>query len=188
MFLAALLAMSGAQDAPRALQDSSVVSPASEADGTQRWSILVDPCAADTRNQDEIVVCGTSAAMTPRLPLPGERGPPDRPIPSNPEVTGTGALAVQSAPCATLSKGCTTGIDLFGAGTAVVRGVGMLVDPGSCCEEPGESTNVVMLARDLGSAVGRAFKKKPDKSKRVPIPLDDLPAEPAAAEDSRTAP
>ena len=182
MWIAALLAMAGVQDAPRVPPDATPAAPAKDGDGTQRWSILADPCAADTRNQNEIVVCGASAATTPRLPLPGERGPPDRPIPSNPEITGSGALAVQAAPCATRSQGCTTGIDLFGAGTTVIRGLGMLIDPGSCCEEPGESTNVVMLARDLGSAVGRAFKKKPDKSKRVPILFDDLPAEDAGAD------
>jgi hypothetical protein len=188
MWIAALMGLVAVQDAPRAPRDATVASPAKDADGTQRWSILADPCAADTRGQDEIVVCGTSAATTPRLPLPGERGPPDRPIPSNPEVTGSGALAVQSAPCATRSEGCTVGVDLFGAGTTLIRGVGMLIDPGSCCEEPGEATNVVMLAKDIGSAVGRAFKKKPDKSKRVPIPLDDLPGEDAKAENVQPAP
>lgn len=182
MWIAALLAVAVAQDAPRVPQEATVVTPAQDADGTQRWSVLVDPCAADTRNQDEIVVCGAAVATTPRLPLPGERGAPDRPIPSNPEVTGSGALAVQSAPCATRSQGCTVGVDLFGAGTSVIRGVGMLIDPGSCCEEPGESTNVVMLAKDLGSAVGRAFKKKPDKSKRVPILFDDLPGDGAGVD------
>jgi hypothetical protein len=172
MLIASLLALAGVQDAPSSAP-ATIVAPEKAADGTQRWSILADPCASATTGPDEVVVCGRSADGSPRLPLPGERGPPDRPIPSNPEVTGMGALAVQNAPCATRSEGCTTGVDIFGAGTTLIRGIGMMIDPGSCCEEPGEATNVVMLARDAVHAVGRTFKKKPDKSKRVPIPLDD---------------
>ena len=154
--LALLLAQTAVQTAP---------------DGTQRWSILADPCAA-ARTQDEIVVCARGTETTPRLPLPAERGPPDRPMPSNPDVSGAGALAAAQTPCATDSNGCTVGLDIFGAGTALIRGVGKLIDRDSCCEDPGEGTNPLRLVGDAGKAVGRIFKKKPDKSKRVPIPLD----------------
>lgn len=168
--LAALLLLLGAQDA------TSVAHPAQDANGTQRWSILADPCASAKTGEDNIVVCGSNAESA-RLPLPAERGPPDRPMPSNPEVTGMGALAATQSPCATLSQGCTTGVDLFGGGTALVRLVGKIIDPNSCCERPGEATNPALLAGDVARGIGKIFRKKPDKSNRVPIPLDDpLPA------------
>jgi hypothetical protein len=176
MLLAMLLALVGAQDVPfppQAKQDA----PAKAADGSERWSILADPCAAATSNRDDIVVCGSTAAATPRLPLPAERGPPDRPMPSNGDLSGAGALAATASPCATLSQGCTTGVDIVGGATSVARLVGKAIDPDSCCEQPGEATNPVALVKDVGSAVGKIFRNKPDKSKRVPNLFDDLPAE-----------
>lgn len=169
MLIAALLMLAAAQEA-------TVARPEVAADGGQRWSILVDACATERTAANEIVVCG-AATESARLPLPDERGVPDRPVPSNPNRSGAGALAATSSPCATLSQGCTVGLDIFGAGTFLVRAVGKLVDPDSCCEEPGEATSVVGLAKDVAGVVKRSVRKKPDKSKRVPIPLDDLPAE-----------
>jgi len=165
MFLAALLLLAAPQDA-------TVARPAQAADGSQRWSILVDPCASAQRGQDDIVVCGQDVE-SPRIPLPDERGPPDRAMPSNPDVSGAGALAATRAPCATLSQGCTTGVDLFGGGTALVRLIGKVIDPESCCERPGEATNPAMLVGDVAKGIGKVFRKKPDKSNRVSIPLDD---------------
>lgn len=144
-------------------QDATLAKPQQDADGTQRWSVLFDPCA-NARSEEQIVVCGEA--------LPDD-APPNRPVPSNRDLSGSGALAVTSAPCATSSQGCSTGMDLFGGATFLVRAVGKIVDPDSCCEEPGEATNPVMLVRDVVRAVKRGTKKKPDKSKRVPIPLDD---------------
>lgn len=175
MLIVMLLAFAVVQDVP-------AQHPQQDADGTQRWSILVDPCSRPNPGTDEIVVCASGAAPSPRLPLPEERGPPDRPRPSNPDRSGTGALAVASAPCATRSEGCTTGIDLLGGGTFLIRAAGKLINPDSCCEEPGEATNPVGLIKDLGSVAKRTFRKKPDKSKRVPIPLDD-PQPPARISD-----
>jgi hypothetical protein len=174
MLLALMLALAVAQDAPGA---------ATAADGSQRWSILADPCAGRPLRPDEVLVCGQrDGPESARLPLPGERGPPDRPMPGNPDVSGAGALALTSAPCATRSGGCTTGVDLLGGGTMLVRGVGKLIDPDSCCETPGEGRDPVGLVSDIAGAVKRGFARKPDKSKRVPIPLDDLPPErPASA-------
>jgi hypothetical protein len=180
MLTALLLLLAGMQDVPAGVQQ--------DADGTQRWSILADPCAAARGGPDEIVVCGQGAAANPRLPLPEERGPPDRPSPSNPDRTGRGALAVSSAPCATRSEGCTTGVDILGGGTFLVRSVGKLIDPDSCCDEPGEATNPVGLVNDVGSVIKRTFEKKPDKSKRVPIPLDASPLPLPAPEPEATAP
>ena len=172
MLAATLLFLSPVpQDPP-----GTVNQPKQAADGKQSWSILNDPCmSGPPRKADEIVVCGQGADSVPRLPLPGERGPPDRPMPSNPDVSGIGALNASIAPCATRSEGCTTGINILGMGTALIRGVGKLVDPNSCYEEPGEATNPIKLVGDAVGAVGRSFKKKPDKAGRVAIPLDDLP-------------
>lgn len=163
-----------AQDPPgSAVQGTSVTEPASTANGGQRWSILADPCAADRAGPNQIVVCGKSAAESPRLPLPDERGPPDRPMPSNPDLSGMGALNAASTPCAAQIGGCQVGVDIFGGGTFLVRAVGKLIDPNSCCEEPGESRNFGKLIGDVAKGVGKPFKKKVDKSGRVPIPLDD---------------
>jgi hypothetical protein len=155
-----------------ALQDAA--KPADAQPQPQRWSILNDPCAS-ARSKDEIVVCGQGGLPDPRLPLPEERGPPDRAIASNPDARGIDAMGLVAAPCATRSEGCAVGINLFGMGTALIRGVGKLVDPNSCCENPGDGTNPFALIGDVASGVGRAFRKKPDKSNRVAIPLDDLP-------------
>lgn len=184
MIFAALLALASAQDVPAPAVRKvghNVADPARDSDGTQRWSLMPDPCASE-RIEGELLVCGETAAAeaAPRLPLPGERGPPDRPMPGNPDVSGTGALAVSIPPCATRSQGCTTGLDLFGGATFLVRAVGKVIDKDSCCEEPGEATNFGGLLRDIGKALRK--KPKVDKSNRVPIPLDDpAPADPKAA-------
>ncbi|KQM31277.1 hypothetical protein ASE59_06585 [Sphingomonas sp. Leaf10] len=138
----------------------------------ERISILVDPCALQRRNSrdDEILVCG-EAARTPRIPLPSERTPPDRPLASNPYADGRGAMAAAAPPCATLSQGCTTGVDILGGGTFLVRAVGKLIDPNSCCEEPGEATNVGKLLSDVVRGVKGGASKK-ERAKRVAIPLD----------------
>ncbi|WP_029623152.1 hypothetical protein [Sphingomonas elodea] len=201
MLLAVLLLGVPLQDRAAAPASAATVNaPEQAADGGQRWSILADPCASAQTGGDQIVVCGTGP-QAPRLPLPGERGPPDRPMPSNPERTGIGALNAVSTPCAALVGGCQTGVDIFGGATALVRGVGKLIDPNSCCEEPGESRNFFKLVGDAGKGVGRAFKKKPDKSNRVPIDLSDPvpfrsspaapptpPAAPASPTDATGAP
>ncbi len=167
MLIVASLMLAVPQEAPAA-------PPAQDAGASQRWSILADPCAG-ARTADEIVVCGQGASPEPRLPLPAERGPPDHPAPSNPDLSGMGALAASVPPCATRSEGCTTGVDLIGGGTFLVRAVEKLVDSESCCDSPGEATNPIALADEIGGIFKRTFKKKPDKSNRVAIPLDDIP-------------
>jgi len=142
----------------------------------QRFSILVDPCArARSQPGTDVVVCGNTAADSPRLPLPAERGPPDHPVASNPDKTGIRALAAEPTPCAAVQRGCQVGVNMVGAGTSVVRLVQKLVSPGSCCEAPGESTDPLLLAKDAVGGIKRTFARKPDKSNRVPIPLDDEP-------------
>jgi hypothetical protein len=147
----------------------------------ERISILVDPCASRRRNSqdDDILVCG-DAAKDPRIPLPGERAPPDRPLASNPYADGRGAEVAAINPCATRSEGCTTGVDLFGGGTFLVRAVGKLIDPGSCCEEPGEYKDVGKLVGDIVRGVKGGPSKK-ERAKRVAIPLDPAVPLPLAA-------
>ena len=135
-----------------------------------RFSILQD-CPKPVG--EEVVVCGRADA--PRLPLPDERGPPDRPMPSNPNVDGKGALAAEATPCAATQWGCQVGVDVIGASVAAIRLVGKLLDPDSCCE-PGQATSPVALVGDVAGGVKRAFAKKPDKSNRVAIPLGPMPA------------
>ena len=142
----------------------------------ERFSILVpvadQPC---TRRPapDEIVVCA-DALPTQQLPLPGEAVSP-RPVAVNRDLTGSGALAAEGTPCAARVGGCQVGVDMVGAGTAVIRGIQKLVAPNSCCEEPGEATNPLMLVRDLIGGAKKVAAGKPDKSRRIAIPLDDTP-------------
>lgn len=142
----------------------------------QRIDILASRCARPAG--DDVVVCGQRE--TARLPLPDERGPPDHPVPGNPDVSGTGALAMAANPCATLQGGCQAGVNIFGMATAAARLVGKIVDPNSCCDEPGQATNPGALIRDAAGAL----RKKPDKSNRVAIDLD-APPPPIAGRLSR---
>ena len=112
-----------------------------------RFSILANPQSCHTESgTDDIVVCGEREG--PRLPLPDDRGPPEGPQPSNPELTGTGALAASATPCAASQWGCQVGI---GPPPVVVKAI------------------VDTVASGIKAVVGR----KVDKSRRVVIPLDD---------------
>lgn len=152
------------------LLQAAVPSAASQ----DRFSILVpvesEPCTR-RRAADEIVVCA-DPLPDQALPLPAEAVSP-RPMPVNRAMTGAGALAAQSSPCASLTGGCQVGVDLMGMGTALIRGVQKLVAPGSCCEDPGEGTSAGRLIADVGKGAGKLFRRKADKGKRIAIPLDD---------------
>ena len=140
----------------------------------ERFSILVpvgtQPCTR-TKAVDEIVVCADPLPEQ-ALPLPAEAVSPG-PVAINPNVDGIGALRAQATPCAARVGGCQTGIDVFGMGTALIRGVQKLVAPGSCCEEPGEATNPVGLVADAVTGIGKVGRKKPDRSARVAIDLSE---------------
>ncbi|GAA3706050.1 hypothetical protein GCM10022268_14530 [Sphingomonas cynarae] len=142
--------------------------PAARTPGTPPQRIVLSNCPDGV--DGEIVVCGTPDK--PRLPLPDERGPPDGPR----RPTGDPRAALDAGdPGACALRGCQAGVDIFGAGTAAIRLVGKLIDPDSCCERPGESTNPGMLIGDAIGGLKRAFGRKPDKSGRVAISLDDPP-------------
>lgn len=117
-----------------------VTSPAPE-----RFSILVDPCATQTKDGSEIIVCGKSATSTPRLPMRDDRGPPDHPVASNPNLTGLRALELSTTPCAARQGGCQVG---FGP-------------------------PIAPIAKAAVGLIKSALAKKPDKRGRVPIVLDD---------------
>lgn len=139
--------------------------------------IANEPCArrgVKTADPDDIIVCGGKPLPSQKLPYPNEIVP-DRPMPSNPYMRGTGSLALEAAPCAAHIGGCGTGIDLIGAGVTMVRLVQKAVAPSSCCEREGEAHDPVMLVSDMVGGVKRAVRGKPEKKGRVPIPLDDTP-------------
>lgn len=115
----------------------------------EKFSILMpvpkEPCRPGAA-EGEVLVCGNTLPSQ-RLPYPEEAGPA-RPRPSNPDLTGRGALAALPTPCAARSDNCA-------------GGAGIPILPAAIL---------------LGKALVKAAKPKPDKSKRVPIPLDPPPA------------
>ena len=125
------------------------VTSASSAPPAESFSILAQPCAPIERDGREVVVCGSDLSTSQRLPLPGEIVP-NRPVPSNPYKTGTGALAAEATPCAATQWGCQVG---FGPP------LGLLV--GAAAQGIG---NVLKDRRE-------ARAKKQDGDKRVPIDL-----------------
>ena len=132
--------------------------------------VATQPC---TRRgpADEVVVCA-DPLPDQTLPLPSEATATGA-VPVNRDMTGAGALAAQSSPCATRVGGCQTGIDILGMGTALVRGAQKLVAPGSCCERPGEATGTGMLVQDLVGGIAKGTRGKPDRSRRVAIDLEE---------------
>ena len=127
------------------------------------------PCTRRA-GDNEVVVCADPLPEQ-ALPLPDE-AVSTRPVPINRDMTGLGALNAERTPCATVVGGCQVGLDIFGAGTALIRGVQKMVAPSSCCERPGEATNPIMLVGDVVGGAAKARRRKPDKTKRVAIDLD----------------
>lgn len=128
---------------------------------------------ADAGKADDIVVCGQPVASQ-KLPYPDEVTP-NGPTPVNRELTGTGALAAEGTPCAARAGGCQVGVDVFGGATQIIRTLQRVVAPGSCCEDPGEGRDFLRLGKDVVHGIGRIGAKKPDKSNRVAIAMEDAP-------------
>ncbi len=121
-----------------------------------RISILVDPtpaCSPPSDDGKDVVVCAQRDQQQ-RLPLRDQRGDPEGPVASNPELTGRGALAAEATPCAAHQGGCQVG---FGP-------------------------PIVPIVAALVGAVKSGLAKRPDKSNRVAIPLDDVPPPPSKIE------
>jgi len=161
---------------------AAAAAPAAAPTVPQRFSILAPAATGPCRPRgpggpdDDILVC--AAADPLRLPLPAERGPPGRPVASNPNLDGLGAMAAGADPCAARQGGCQVGVDILGMGTAAVRLVQKLVAPESCCEDSGEATNPFRLVADAVNGTRKAARGKPDKSNRVAIDLSDPPPPP----------
>lgn len=145
------------QTAPSALPTRPIVAQPSPS-----WSILTPP-ACPGSSPTEVIVCGGKGTAEQRLPLPDERLPQDRPR----QPTGDPRAALDNAGPVCPPGGCT-GVDLLTVPVVLIRGIGALIDPHSCCEN-GEGKDAMALVRD----VGRKFRKRPDKSNRVPIVLDE---------------
>ncbi|CAN5624400.1 hypothetical protein BH10PSE14_BH10PSE14_21870 [soil metagenome] len=119
-------------------------------------SVLVDPspaCPPPAEGSKDVVVCAPTNQQQ-RLPLRDERGPSDGPIPVNPEISGSGALAAEGTPCAARQGGCPS---YFGP-------------------------PIVPIVAALVGAVKSGLAKHPDKTGRVAIPLDDVPPPPSKIE------
>lgn len=130
------------------------IASVSAAPAPERFSILVpianEPCKS--RKDADVVVCG-NPLPSQRLPYP-ELVETNRGRPSNPDLTGARALALQATPCAAQAGGCG------GAGIPIL-GIAL------------------WAGKLIAGAVGDAAKPRPDKSKRVAIPLDDPVVAPA---------
>ena len=76
---------------------------------SQSFSILADDCTSSRPATDQIVVCGRNGPLTPRLPLPDERPPPD--IPRQPSGDPRAGLEnAHNGACA--FQGCQVGVML----------------------------------------------------------------------------
>jgi len=130
-----------------AVAPAAAVPQASAADTPERFSILV-PVANEScvRHVDgKDIVVCGNPLPSQTLPYP-EEIVPDSPVPSNPYKSGTGALAAESTPCP-ISRSCVVG---FGP-------------------------PLVPMIKGAADLAKKAFAKKPDKTGRVAIPLDDTP-------------
>ncbi len=129
------------------LVQAAAASPAPPATEPKRWSILNDACAAASDQGKDIIVCGHVDAITPRLPLPQFRGPPDHPVASNPDLSAVVALngPPGSGECGAYGEECPVG------------GGGYL------------APKLVEAAVDLA----HGLKKRRYKDKGVSIPLDE---------------
>lgn len=118
--------------------------PAAPSPGHERVSILLPDCPASADAKQDVVVCGRrpGSDRAPEL----RDAPSDRPMPSNPAMTGIGALRAESTPCAATQWGCSSQLNL--------------VAP------------ALMLANEARVGLSRLFDKARDKSNRVPIALD----------------
>lgn len=121
------------------------VAPVAAPPGTERFSILArDPCPPSAGTVEDVVVCGRRQADD-RIPVvPGDI--PAGPVPSNPELTGIGALRASATPCAARQGGCQTGFNVLAP--------------------------ALLLANEARIGISKLVDKSRDKSNRVPIALD----------------
>lgn len=127
---------------------ASAPPPAGDDAGGHQWSVLAQPCAAKGDPGDDVVVCGRPDAIQPRLPLARFRGPPDHPVPSNPDLSPSVALngAGISTECGAYGENC----EPFG---------GQYITP-------------MTLIKSAVDVAKRATKTRRYKNKGEAIPLD----------------
>ena len=119
----------------------------------ERFSILVDPCAnASNDGGNDVVVCGKSDSLQPRLPMPQFRGVPDHAVPSNPDMKASVALD----------------------GPGIGNECGAYLED---CPGLGNQINPAALVVGAVNAVGNAFKKRKYKDQGEPIPMEDGPVD-----------
>ena len=123
---------------------------AATAPASGKFSILVpvaaaEPCARRPGRDTEghDIIVCADPLPSQKLPYPDEIVP-DGPVPSNPYRSGAAALAAQATPCP-ISRNCVVG---FGP-------------------------PIMPILKGAAGLAKRAFARKPDKTGRVPIPLDD---------------
>jgi hypothetical protein len=119
--------------------------PPQTALGSERFSLLArDPCPPSAGTREDVIVCGRRQADD-RIPdMPDEV--PAGPVPSNPQLTGIGALRASGTPCAATQWGCQTGVNILGP--------------------------ALLLANEARIGISKLVDKSRDKSHRVPIALD----------------
>lgn len=100
--------------------------------------------------EDDVVVCATDLPDQ-TVPLPLEYTY-TTPRPSNPDLSGTGALAASVTPCAATQTGCPTGLDVM---PLLFKGAAALVEE------------------------AKYAARKRDKRPRIPIDISESPAKPA---------
>lgn len=136
-----LLAVAGQEPVPERF---SILAPVA----AQKCPPRTHDGAAGDRKDGDVVVCATDLPDQ-TIPLPDEYVSPN-PRPSNPQLTGTGALAAEVTPCAATQSGCQVG---FG--------------------QPIVAAAVNGLVELVKEVTGR----KPDRRGRVPIDISE-PAKP----------
>lgn len=135
------------------LQAAAPAAPAPAA--PQRFSILTDPCASASNDGGDVVVCGHADALAPRLPMPRFRGPPDHPVPSNPDMKASVALD---------GPGAGNVCGAYGEDCPIAGGGSSYIGP-------------LDVAAAAVKGVKGAFAKRRYKDKGEPIPLTDPPVD-----------
>ena len=134
-------------------QATSAAAPVPAA-APQSFSILADPCARTTTDDGRDVVVCAQRAPSPRLPLPDERGPPDRVPRDSGDYRDNALYAGGGVPCSASLSGCTVG---FGPPVMPMIAGG------------------VRLIKDALKDRHDAARRRDDGDRRQPIDLDTAP-------------
>lgn len=91
----------------------------------ERFSILLEPCAPVQRDGKEVVVCGSTAAASNRLPMPQNAPPTPGYVKPDSQDYRDNKMN-EASPCATLQGGCQVGFGppIMPVIAAAVNGIG----------------------------------------------------------------